>query len=354
MSHSSVAMSKWSLLVALLVWADSAHGHGTPIQLTVTENRLAVTSGLLDSAGFALRIIYENDDDGEPFATTSLPGFGPATIWQLPGYDITGLEENSGLFIEPLARPVAGTDPLESRVLWYWNPTSELVEPAESGTRLQIRKTPALHTTLPADSDVAPPPLQLAAPLAADMGFHNHLVLYAIDEAAPAGAYGFFARLTSNVYEPSEPFLLIFNHGVFDYEQMTEAALAINAAARDSLPGDFNLDGNVDAADYTVWRDGNLGPEKYVEWKAHFGESLTQSGPAAVSATVPEPISFKSVLTAIAIVCRTSSRRVREIPVLAFTWPALHNTDSRLLRISSWPAIIACYRRLRPIVVDKY
>ena len=37
---------------------------------------------------------------------------------------------------------------------------------------------------------------------------------------------------------------------------MIDAALAINAAASDSLAGDFNGDGTVDAADYTVWRDG--------------------------------------------------------------------------------------------------
>ena len=76
-------------------------------------------------------------------------------------------------------------------MLWYWNPESELVEPADPTVRLQIRKTPTVHTTLAASSEIAPPPLQFAAPLAADMGFHNHLVLYAIDAAAPAGAYGF-------------------------------------------------------------------------------------------------------------------------------------------------------------------
>ncbi len=130
----------------------------------------------------------------------------------------------------------SGADPAEDRMLWYWNPETELVVPAVPTTRLQIRKTPSLHTTISADAEIAPPPLKIAAPVAADMRFHNHLVLYGIDEAAPTGAYGFFAWLTSDVYEASSPLLLVFNPGVFDFEQMIAAALAINAAAVDSLP----------------------------------------------------------------------------------------------------------------------
>lgn len=63
------------------------------------------------------------------------------------------------------------------------------------------------------------------------------------------------------------------------------------------LPGDFNLDGRVDAADYTVWRDG-LGSSYtmagYDIWKAHFGQSLAAAatGFAAVSPAVPEPTSM--------------------------------------------------------------
>jgi hypothetical protein len=60
-----------------------------------------------------------------------------------------------------------------------------------------------------------------------------------------------------------------------------------------ALLGDFNHDGTVDAADYTIWRDGldtlyTLGD--YADWKAHFGE--TAGGTAAsspLSSSVPEP-----------------------------------------------------------------
>jgi len=67
------------------------------------------------------------------------------------------------------------------------------------------------------------------------------------------------------------------------------AILAQRALALLALPGDYNHDGFVDAADYTVWRDG-LGtafkPSDYSIWKMHFGE-VSGNGSLA-SDTVPE------------------------------------------------------------------
>lgn len=59
-----------------------------------------------------------------------------------------------------------------------------------------------------------------------------------------------------------------------------------------SLPGDFNHDGVVDAADYIVWRDEGRTAEAYNEWKANFGAGATGALVAASLATsVPEPAS---------------------------------------------------------------
>jgi hypothetical protein len=63
-------------------------------------------------------------------------------------------------------------------------------------------------------------------------------------------------------------------------------------------PGDFNVDGMVDAADYIVWRKG-LGTaymaHDYDMWRAHFGETAG-SGAALPSAeplpAVPEPSTY--------------------------------------------------------------
>ncbi len=69
------------------------------------------------------------------------------------------------------------------------------------------------------------------------------------------------------------------------------------------LAGDYNDDGVVDAADYTVWRDqsgavagslpndidgGPIGGAQYLTWKAQFGAGLHLQ-PAVSGAAVPEP-----------------------------------------------------------------
>jgi hypothetical protein len=62
------------------------------------------------------------------------------------------------------------------------------------------------------------------------------------------------------------------------------------------LPGDFNSDGLVDAADYSVWRDG-LGttytPEDFDLWKANFGAG-SGTGSGSLSLSVPEPSGLPS------------------------------------------------------------
>lgn len=68
------------------------------------------------------------------------------------------------------------------------------------------------------------------------------------------------------------------------------------------LMGDFNKDLKVDAADYTVWRDGlgtDFFPDDYLIWKMHFGEMAAGAG-AVASAGVPEPAAIGTVLVAMA------------------------------------------------------
>lgn len=54
------------------------------------------------------------------------------------------------------------------------------------------------------------------------------------------------------------------------------------------LAGDFNEDGRVDAADYTVWRDGaglTYNQQDYLDWQANFGAESSDA------ASIPEPTS---------------------------------------------------------------
>lgn len=314
-----------ALAIALAAFgtpAASGCAHGTPIQVTVVNNALSVSGGLADSAGFAPMIFVESTESGDPFGEVDLPGFGQSIIWQIPGYEISGLDEHSGLFLDPMSRPFAFSPatPPEYRGLWYWNPASEAVATSPAANPLQIRKSATANVTISPTSGVDPPALKIAEPLASDENFHNHLVAYALNEDVPPpdGAYGFFARLTSTQYGPSAPFLIVLNNGVFDYSKMVPAALAINGAA--FLPGDYNHDDRVDAADYTVWKktfgsstmlaaDGSgnraIDQADYDVWRRNFG-LIVAAGGLSVS-NLPEPNGWVSVAAA-ALLCVSTAR----------------------------------------------
>lgn len=88
-----------------------------------------------------------------------------------------------------------------------------------------------------------------------------------------------------------------------------------------AVPGDYNSDGQVNAADYTVWRD-NLGqtlqlpnegagqtpglvtPEDYDFWKSQFGAG----GGGALASGVPEPSSLVLLLFASVVIGRYRRR----------------------------------------------
>ena len=82
------------------------------------------------------------------------------------------------------------------------------------------------------------------------------------------------------------------------------------------IPGDFNENGTVDAADYVVWRKGEIPPshagEDYDDFRAHFGESLSGAG-VSIGGNVPEPTSV--VLLGLALGCATTGRRRRSVIV---------------------------------------
>ena len=79
-----------------------------------------------------------------------------------------------------------------------------------------------------------------------------------------------------------------------------------------TLPGDFNVDGVVDAADYTVWRNslgsttlsaadadlnGVVDAADYEVWRANFGDFRPALNAAA---NVPEPAAIRMLLVAAA------------------------------------------------------
>ena len=104
-----------------------------------------------------------------------------------------------------------------------------------------------------------------------------------------------------------------------DLHPTTTVHAHLAAAALDlllSLPGDFNDDGLVDAADYVVWRDG-LGttrtPQEYDVWRMNFGRSSTVGTIIGVDSTIPEPATATLVMLVVTI-CRAFVRSTRTTP----------------------------------------
>jgi hypothetical protein len=67
------------------------------------------------------------------------------------------------------------------------------------------------------------------------------------------------------------------------------------------LLGDYNFDGNVDAADYIVFRKGLSGDlsSHYDHWREHFGKSASGAGQLA---SIPEPSSVVTFLIATGVI----------------------------------------------------
>jgi Dockerin type I domain len=112
--------------------------------------------------------------------------------------------------------------------------------------------------------------------------------------------------------------------GAFTYVRST-------AATAPTPTGDYNGDGVVDAADYTIWRgtfgqtvssgagaDGNgngmIDSSDYDFWKARFGNSIAGAGSgAALSAAVPEPTSLAlSALGGLSLAAVCGARQIRK------------------------------------------
>ena len=81
------------------------------------------------------------------------------------------------------------------------------------------------------------------------------------------------------------------------------------------LVGDYNDDGVVDGADYTVWRDhlgqtyalanrsaansGPIGTSDFTTWKSQFGQHAGNGSGASTYAAVPEPATLWMLLVGI-------------------------------------------------------
>jgi hypothetical protein len=110
--------------------------------------------------------------------------------------------------------------------------------------------------------------------------------------------------------------------------------LSVHVIPESGVAGDFNDDGNVDAADYVVWRkndgganalanDDDLGTpiraEHYNLWRAHFGE--IEMPDIAAGGQIPEPGSFVLAAAGLALaVASSTARRYRRCAACFALW----------------------------------
>jgi hypothetical protein len=81
----------------------------------------------------------------------------------------------------------------------------------------------------------------------------------------------------------------------------------VRATVEEIIPGDFNLDGHVDAGDFITWAKTGGSAENYATWQANFGRSIASVGPPP-SATAPEPASVWMLLSALIFIGQAATR----------------------------------------------
>jgi hypothetical protein len=240
------------------------------------------------------------------------------------------------MVVEFIPRPVQGTNPVETRLLWHWSAATQRVDKLPNGESLTVASE-FEQTTIGQAGSPVPLPIFAAHMLPEELGKHVHYLRYILDDSPPAasGAYGFFTQFFAPPYEKSVPLLIVLNNGL-DESTLRTAALAINAAAADAVPltGDYNQNGAVDAADYVVWRNtlgsmtalaadgsGNrvIDAADYSLWRSNFGRSSGNGAFLAapmvsvlsgtLSASVPEPNTWIQAAGAAAAACTSVMSR---------------------------------------------
>jgi hypothetical protein len=289
-----------TILVAAALGARLAYGHGQPIVVNSDGERLTVSSGTPHSDGYAT-FSFDHSEGAQLYDL-----FGGAVVWSTPGFDRTGGAVGLPLELQILPRPDFSESPTVSRWLWYWNPVGERVKLIDDERFLAI------------NSETNPDPntftvTQFAGPAggyALSVPFLHHPVSFALDDSLPTpaanGAYGFFARLRSPGLQPSAPFLIAQNYNLSSVA-FDAGAAAINRAA--GLPGDYDLDADVDGNDFLVWQrtlgtgpaaadatlDGVVDAGDLAVWQQDFGRRTDFD---AFATTIPEPTGAAIVVAA--------------------------------------------------------
>jgi len=212
------------VVAALLIGAVTAQAqHLGDVQISAVDHQLVTN----DENGVA-RVYLNEFDDFSGILFTDDPGF-ESQMGSLPGGAPIGFNVTQSL--------------------WYWD-GKQLAPPPESAF-IKIGFGPA-------------PPVFVTGESGAQAGFtfatssssgaiHTHLSYTLAPNDTAFGVYGVVLQLTSPQLEASDPFLIAFNYGLTDLDQIFDGVDAILDASGildpPAVPGDTNADGVVDVAD---------------------------------------------------------------------------------------------------------
>jgi hypothetical protein len=302
-------------------------GHGMPVEVNVVGGKLAVSGGVADAIGYADWIFADPDPESwlQPISATE-------QFTELPGFRINDVNAGTAISLEVISRPDLSEAGHPQRWLWHWNLAGENVDEALNDPSFDIFSQDDVNEAISLRQWTAPTDatIKITDLAGNDIGQHRHFFAYILDDspAAPAGVYGFFARLVAPGYQSSDPFLIALNLNIFDVTAFQDAAREINVTA--GLAGDFDADGDVDGGDFLQWQrelgatgayppadgslSGNVDAADLEVWGSQFGEVVELPADAANAGSVPEPggLALAAILTATCALRRTSRTGCRE------------------------------------------
>lgn len=200
--------------------------------------------------------------------------------------------------------PAGGpNDSFTYNIRGLWTFSAGVALPATPGVTLDILK--ASNGT---------PIAEIDGPIATPESFSisattTHELIWSVPQASTADVLGLAytisgtSAVNGQAYEESKPFIVVQWTPQFAGD-VDDAMQVIYQAAINRLTGDFNGDGDVDAADYTVWRNGldsAFLQADYDVWKSHFGQTVGGPGSGTGGFSVPEPLNVS--LAACAVAC---------------------------------------------------
>ena len=78
---------------------------------------------------------------------------------------------------------------------------------------------------------------------------------------------------------------------------MNLAPITVHLMGKVRLPGDYNHNGTVDAADYVLWRKSDGTQTGYNTWRANFGRTAGSGSGVSQNTSVPEPTTLVMFVT---------------------------------------------------------